>query len=41
MKSRIMYIESKADGIIGAARTGRVRYSKSGAMVYYAGSCTS
>lgn len=37
MKSRIMYIESKAEGLTGAARIGRVRFSKTGATLYYAG----
>jgi hypothetical protein len=37
MKTRIMYIENKGDGISGPARIGRVSYSKSGRSVYYAG----
>jgi len=37
MKSRIMYIESKAGGLTGAARIGRVTFSKSGATIYYRG----
>lgn len=37
MKSRIMYIESKADGLTGPARIGRVTFSKSGATLYYGG----
>lgn len=37
MKSRIMYIESKASGLTGPARIGRVTFSKSGATLYYAG----
>ena len=37
MKSRIMYIESKAGGLVGQARIGRVTFSKSGATLYYAG----
>jgi hypothetical protein len=37
MKSRIMYIESKAGGLIGPARIGRVRFSKTGATLYYQG----
>jgi hypothetical protein len=37
MKSRIMYIESKAEGLTGAARIGRVTFSKSGATLYYGG----
>lgn len=32
-----MYIESKAGGLTGPARIGRVTYSKSGATIYYAG----
>ena len=36
-RSRIMYIERKAGGLVGAARIGRVRYSKSGCTVYYDG----
>jgi hypothetical protein len=30
-----MYIESKAGGLTGPARIGRVRFSKSGATIYY------
>ena len=37
MKSRIMYIESKAGGLTGAARIGRVTFSKTGATLYYKG----
>ena len=37
MKSRIMYIESKADGLTGPARIGRVEFSKTGKTVYYRG----
>ncbi len=37
MKSRIMYIESKAGGIVGPARIGRITFSKSGSTIYYAG----
>ena len=37
MKSRIMYIESKASGLTGSARIGRVSFSKTGATLYYAG----
>jgi hypothetical protein len=37
MSSRIMYIESKAGGLAGSARIGRVVFSKSGATLYYAG----
>ncbi len=37
-KERIMYIESKGnDGIFGSARIGRVRFSKSGKSIHYAG----
>jgi hypothetical protein len=32
-----MYIESKADGLTGSARIGRVTFSKTGATVYYRG----
>src|SRR3954447_18508436 len=34
---RIMYIESKADGLTGPARIGRVSFSKTGRTVYYGG----
>jgi hypothetical protein len=37
MKTRIMYIEYKGDGISGPARIGRVRFSKSGKSLYYQG----
>jgi hypothetical protein len=37
MQSRIMYIESKAAGLIGPARIGRVTFSKTGRTLYYAG----
>jgi len=37
MKTRIMYIERKAEGLSGPARIGRVSFSKTGATVYYAG----
>lgn len=37
MKTRIMYIESKAAGVTGPARIGRVTFSKTGATLYYAG----
>ena len=37
MHSRIMYIESKAGGLTGPARIGRVTFSQSGATLYYAG----
>ena len=35
MKSRIMYIESKAEGLTGPARIGRVTFSKRGSTLYY------
>jgi hypothetical protein len=37
MKSRILYIECKAGTLTGAARIGRVTYSKSGRTIYYRG----
>jgi hypothetical protein len=37
MKSRIMYIESKAGGLTGSSRIGRVTFSKSGATIYHQG----
>src|SRR5438105_15735155 len=37
MKSRIMYIECKAESLNGPARIGRVTFSKSGATLYYRG----
>lgn len=37
MKTRIMYIESKGEGLTGAARIGRVTFSKTGATLRYAG----
>jgi len=37
MRSRIMYIESKAEGLNGPARIGRVTFSKTGATLYYRG----
>ncbi len=37
MKTRIMYIERKQDGLVGKARIGRVRFSKTGATLYYGG----
>src|SRR5687767_14154438 len=37
MKSRIMYIESKASGLTGPARIGRVTFSKTGKTLYYQG----
>ncbi|HSH60635.1 MAG TPA: hypothetical protein VK988_13545 [Acidimicrobiales bacterium] len=35
MRQRIMYIESKAGGLTGPARIGRVTFSKTGRTVYY------
>ncbi|HSQ66401.1 MAG TPA: hypothetical protein VLM85_24425 [Polyangiaceae bacterium] len=35
MKSRIMYIERKAGSLTGAARIGRVTFSKTGRTLYY------
>ena len=32
-----MYIESKADGLSGPARIGRVSFSKTGRTLYYGG----
>lgn len=37
MKSRIMYIEDKSGGLVGPARIGRVRFSKTGRSIYYQG----
>lgn len=37
MRSRIMYIESKADGLSGPARIGRVSFSQTGRSIYYRG----
>jgi hypothetical protein len=37
MKTRIMYIECKAEGLSGPARIGRASFSKTGATIYYAG----
>ena len=37
MKTRVMYIEYKGDGITGPARIGRVTFSKSGKSLYYQG----
>jgi hypothetical protein len=36
-KTRIMYIESKGDGISGPGRIGRVTFSKTGKSIYYRG----
>ncbi len=38
-KTRIMYIEDKSGGLNGAARIGRVTFSKSGQSVHYDGRC--
>jgi len=35
MKSRIMYIEYKGDGLTGTARIGRVTFSQTGKTIYY------
>lgn len=35
MKSRIMYIENKNDGLTGEARIGKVRFSKTMKSIYY------
>ena len=37
MKSRIMYIERKDDGVVGPSRIGRVAFSRSGRILYYRG----
>src|SRR5438552_2352198 len=37
MKSRIMYIEHKADGLSGPARIGRVAFSQTGRTLHYGG----
>lgn len=37
MKTRIMYIEDKSEGIEGPARIGRVSFSKSGRSIKYKG----
>src|SRR3990172_4668948 len=37
MKTRIMYIECKAQSLNGPARIGRVSYSKTGATLHYGG----
>jgi hypothetical protein len=37
MRSRIMYIESKAEGLNGPARIGRVTFNKTGRTLYYKG----
>jgi hypothetical protein len=35
--ARIMYIESKVDGLNGTARIGRVTFSRTGTTIYYGG----
>jgi hypothetical protein len=37
VKRRIMYIESKAEGLVGPARIGWVTFSKTGKTLYYGG----
>ena len=37
MRSRVMYIERKAGELTGPARIGRVRFSRTGRMLYYRG----
>jgi hypothetical protein len=37
VRSRIMYIESKAESLQGPARIGRVSFTKSGKGIYYHG----
>jgi hypothetical protein len=37
VRTRIMYIEDKTEGLTGPARIGRVSFSKSGRTLYYAG----
>lgn len=37
LKTRIMYIEDKSQGLSGPARIGRVRFSKSGQTLRYGG----
>jgi hypothetical protein len=37
MKTRIMYIEYKGDGLTGEARIGKVKFSKTGKSVHYNG----
>ena len=35
MRTRIMYIESKAEGLSGPARIGRVTFNRTGRTLYY------
>ena len=37
MKTRIMYVEYKGDGLTGDARIGRVAFSQTGRTIYYRG----
>jgi hypothetical protein len=37
MKTRMMYIENKAEGLSGPARIGRVAFSQTGKTLYYGG----
>ena len=37
VKSRIMYVENKSEGLSGPARIGRVSFSKTGKTLYYRG----
>src|SRR5690349_15770500 len=37
LRSRIMYIENKSQGLEGPARIGRVYFSKTGSTLYYQG----
>ena len=37
IKTRIMYIEDKSGGLTGAARIGRVSFSKTGKTLHYCG----
>ncbi|MBO9621013.1 MAG: hypothetical protein J7539_18500 [Niabella sp.] len=37
MKTRIMYMEYKGEGLAGAARIGRVTFSKTGKSIHYNG----
>lgn len=37
MRTRIMYIEDKSEGLTGPCRIGRVQFSKSGQSLYYGG----
>ena len=36
-RTRIMYIENKSGGLVGPARIGRVRFSRSGRSLHYRG----